>query len=58
MQQVLAEAVDNIKKQIYKGELAIGGNSHTVHTVLSIFSEKSISSVVSDAAQAVLQPIM
>ena len=58
MQQVLAETVDNIKKQIYKGELAIGGNSHTVHTVSSIFSEKSISSVVSDAALGILQPIM
>jgi hypothetical protein len=58
MRQVLAETLDNIKKELYKGKLAIGSDSHEVHTVLSIFSEKSISSVVSDAAQAVLQPIM
>ena len=41
MQQVLAETVDNLKKQLYKGKLAIGNNSHTIHTIWSIFKNKN-----------------
>lgn len=39
MQKLIAETVDNIKKKLYKGELAIGTSRHEVHTVLSIFKE-------------------
>ncbi|WP_446784740.1 MORN repeat-containing protein [Macellibacteroides fermentans] len=42
MQKVLAETVDNLKLQLYKGDLAIGTNSHSVHTVWSIFRDKGI----------------
>lgn len=58
MQQVLAETVDNLKKRLYKGELAIGADSHTVHTAFSIFKEKSTVSVVSDVAQNTINLIM
>ena len=54
MQQVLAETVDNLKKQLYKGELPIGSDSHTIHTVLSIF--KNNSGVISNAAQNIMAP--
>lgn len=57
MQQVLAETVDNLKKQLYKGELPIGSNSHTVHTVWSIFKNKNASDIISNAAQDILVPI-
>ena len=39
MQKLIAETVDNIKKKLYRGELAIGNGAHEVHTVLSIFKE-------------------
>lgn len=58
MQQVLAETVDNIKKQLYKGELAIGNDSHTVHTPWSIFKNKNAPSIVSNAASNILAPIL
>lgn len=43
MQKVLAESVDELKMKLYKGDLAIGGASHQVHTALSIFKESSSS---------------
>lgn len=58
MQQVLAETVDNLKMQMYKGELAIGTKSHTVHTAWSIFKNKNAPGVVSNAAQHILAPIL
>jgi hypothetical protein len=36
-QQALLECLDEIKKDIYTGKLAIGGDSHTKHTAFSIF---------------------
>lgn len=51
MQKVLAETVDNIKEQLYKGNLAIGTGSHQVHTVLSIFKESN--GVVTEAAKEI-----
>ena len=57
MQQVLAETVDNLKKQMYKGELAIGNGSHTVHTVWSIFKNKNAPGIVSNAASKILVPV-
>lgn len=48
MQKVLAETVDNIKDQLYKGNLAIGSSSHQVHTVWSILKDSK--GVVSEAA--------
>ena len=57
MQQVLAETVDHLKKQLYKGELAIGSNSHTVHTVWSIFKSTNGSGIVAKAAENILTPI-
>ena len=57
MQQVLAETVDNLKKQLYKGKLAIGTDSHTVHTPWSIFRNKNASGIVSNAASNILVPI-
>lgn len=56
MQQVLAETVDSLKKQLYKGELPIGSDSHTIHTVLSIF--KNNPGVVSNAAQNIIAPFL
>ena len=41
MQKLLAETIDNIKGQLYRGNLPIGNGSHQVHTVLSIFKESS-----------------
>ena len=58
MQQVLAETVDNLKKQLYKGELPIGSNSHTVHTVWSIFKNKNNPGIISNAAQNIMEPIL
>ena len=58
MQQVLAETVDNLKKQLYKGELPIGSNSHTVHTVWSIFKNKNNPGIISNAAQNIMVPIL
>ena len=58
MQQVLAETVDNLKKQLYKGELPIGSNSHTVHTVWSIFKNKNNLGIISNAAQNIMVPIL
>ena len=58
MQQVLAETVDNLKKQLYKGELPIGSNSHTVHTVWSIFKNKNNPGIISNAAQNIMEPII
>lgn len=52
MQKVLAETVDNLKEQLYKGKLAIGSGAHTVHTPWSIFT-KNIG-VVSDASQNII----
>lgn len=52
MQKVLAETVDNLKEQLYKGKLAIGSGSHTVHTPWSIFTGKI--GVVSDASQNII----
>lgn len=48
MQKILAESVDELKKRLYKGNLAIGGSSHQVHTTLSIFKESS--SVMTESA--------
>lgn len=39
MQRVLAETVDNLKNDLYKGRLAIGKGSHEVHTAMSIFKQ-------------------
>lgn len=58
MRQVLAETVDNLKKQLYKGELAIGSDSHTVHTVRSIFKNKNNPGIISNAAQKIMVPIL
>lgn len=58
MQQKLAETVDNLKKQLYKGELHIGSNSHTVHTVWSIFKNRNNSGIISNAAQNIMTPIL
>ena len=58
MRQVLAETVDNLKKQLYKGELAIGSDSHTVHTVWSIFKNKNNPGIISNAAQKIMVPIL
>lgn len=51
MQKVLAETLDNLKEQLYKGTLATGKDK-TVHTVLSIFKESQ--GVVSKAAAPTL----
>ena len=58
MQQVLAETVDNIKKQLYKGKLPIGSDSHTVHTAWSIFKSENASGIISNAAQKIMVPIL
>ena len=55
MQKVLAEKIDEIKEKLYKGDLAIGHDSHQVHTVLSIFKESQ--GAVTDAAKNVTQPV-
>lgn len=54
MQKILAEKVDNLKQDLFKGRFAIGEESHEVHTVLSIFKQSS--GVVSQAAQTLLNP--
>lgn len=58
MRQVLAETVDNLKKQLRKGELAIGSDSHTVHTAWSIFKSKNNPGIISNAAQKIMIPIL
>ena len=58
MRQVLAETVDNLKKQLYKGELPIGSDSHTVHTAWSIFKSKNNPGIISNAAQKIMVPIL
>ena len=58
MRQVLAETVDNLKKQLYKGELAIGSDSHTVHTAWSIFKSKNNPGIISNAAQKIMVLIL
>lgn len=55
MQKVLVETVDNIKGQLYKGNLAIGTGSHQVHTIWSIFKESQ--GAVTDAAKNVTQSV-
>lgn len=55
MQNVLAETVDNLKEQLFKGKLAIGSGSHTVHTPWSIFSEDI--GVVSDESQNIIEAV-
>ena len=55
MQKILAETVDNIKGQLYKGNLAIGTGSHQVHTIWSIFKESQ--GAVTDAAKNVTQSV-
>ena len=55
MQKVLAERVDDIKKELYEGTRAIGNNSHQVHTVWSIFKESQ--GAVTDAAKNVTQSV-
>jgi response regulator of citrate/malate metabolism len=55
MQKVLAETVDNIKGQLYKGNLAIGTGSYQVHTISSIFKESQ--GAVTDAAKNVTQSV-
>lgn len=57
MRQVLAETVDNIKSQIYKGKIAIGNGSHEVHTAWSIFKDKAASDVISNAARSITTKI-
>lgn len=57
MRQVLAETVDNIKLQIYKGEIAIGNGSHEVHSAWSIFKDKAASDVISNAARSITTKI-
>lgn len=57
MRQVLAETVDNIKKQIYEGKIAIGNGSHEVHTTWSIFKDKAASDVISNAARSITTKI-
>lgn len=54
MQKILAETVDNLKQDLFKGRFSIGKGSHEVHTVLSIFKQSS--GVVSQAAQTLLNP--
>lgn len=39
MQRVLAETLEDAKKDLLKGKLAIGKGSHTVHTAFSIFKD-------------------
>lgn len=56
MQKVLAETIDNIKDQLYKGNLAIGSGPQQVHTVWSIF--KKSQGAVTDAAQEVSQSVI
>ena len=55
MQKVLAEALDELKKKLYKGELAIGKSSHQVHTVFSIFKESK--SIIKDNSQSLIKTI-
>lgn len=50
MQKFLAEAVDELKYKLYRGELAIGAESHQVHTTLGVFRDKA--SVVRDASSS------
>ena len=53
MRKVLGETVDMLKKNLYNGELAIGGASHQVHTVLSIF--KNSGKAIREGAKPIQQ---
>lgn len=55
MQKVLAETVDNLKEQLYKGNIAIGTGSHQIHTWLSIFKESQ--AVVAQEANQIIQSV-
>lgn len=54
MQRLLAETVDDIKHDIFKGKLAIGKGSHEVHTSISIFKQSK--GAATQAAQILLTP--
>lgn len=54
MQKKLAETVDNLKQDLFKGRFAIGKGSHEVHTVLSIFKQSK--GEATQAAQTLLNP--
>ena len=58
MRQILAETLDNLKERLYKGDLEIGKNAHSVHTAMSIFKETSYSEAVSNEAQNVMKVVM
>ena len=53
MRKVLGETVDMLKQNLYTGELAIGGASHQVHTVLSIF--KNSGKAIREGAKPIQQ---
>ena len=53
MQKVLAETVDKIKMDLYKGKLSIGDGANAVHTWHSVFK----SNVVNNAAKEVKNKI-
>lgn len=55
MQKKLAETVDDIKKQLYKGKIAIGKDTKSVHTITSIFKESK--GIVADAASRLTNSI-
>lgn len=54
MQKILAETVDDLKHGLFKGRVAIGNDSHEVHTVLSIFKQSK--GAATQAAQTLLNP--
>lgn len=54
MQRLLAETVDDIKQDIFKGRLAIGKGSHEVHTSISIFKQSQ--GAATQAANVLLTP--
>lgn len=56
MRKMLGESVDNIKKQLFQGKLAIGGASHQVHTTLSIFKESG--SIIREGAKPIQQLVL
>jgi hypothetical protein len=54
MRKVLAETVDGLKKQIYKGDLLVG-KTKEVHSVLSIFKQQT--GVASSMYKQIASPI-
>ncbi|MCM1141636.1 MAG: AHH domain-containing protein [Muribaculum sp.] len=52
MQKLILEELDNFKRQLYKGELAILKNGHEVHTIFSVF--RSPEGAASKAAYSLL----